>query len=102
MATTFTAVKSWTTGGANGRRLKVRQGSMVTDGNDGASAGDIPASVFNLTSVEEVSAAVKDDNTLVVVCAPAINKASILGKAAATAAAADIPAGTYNIMVKGT
>src|SRR5690242_18612871 len=68
---------------------------ITTDGSDGAAAGDIPASLFGLTFIEDASAAVKDDNSLIVVVAPAYDGKSLLGKAAATAAAADIPAGNY-------
>ncbi len=68
---------------------------MTTDGSDGASALDIPASVFGLTFIESAHPAVKSDNTLIVVVAPAYDGKSLLGKAAATAAAADIPSGTY-------
>lgn len=74
---------------------------MTTDGNDGASAGDIAASVFGLTLIEEATPAVKSDNTIVVVVAPAYAGTSLLGKAAATAAAADIPSGDYLLTVKG-
>lgn len=74
---------------------------MTTDGGDGASAGDIAASVFGLTVIEDCSPAVKSDNTLVVVVAPAYDGTSLLGKAAATAAAADIPSGTYKLTLRG-
>lgn len=80
---------------------KILIGVMTTDGNDGASALDIPAVTFGLKVIESCSAAVKSDNTLVVVCAPAYDGLSLLGKAAATAAAADIPSGAYNIIVRG-
>lgn len=84
---------------------KTLLGILTTDGNDGASAGDIPASTFGLTVVEEISPAVKSDNSLIVVLAPAYNASnagtSVIGKAAATAAAADIPSGTYAVTVKG-
>lgn len=84
---------------------KTLMGIMVTDGNDGASAGDIPASTFGLTVVEEISAAVKSDSSIIVVLAPAYSatneSSSVIGKAAATAATADIPSGTYAVTVKG-
>lgn len=75
--------------------------TLVTDGSNGASAGDIPASLFGLTFIERAYPAVKSDNTLIVVLAPAYNNASLLGKAAATAAPADIPSGTYTVTVFG-
>lgn len=80
---------------------KIIVATMTTDGNDGASAGDIPASVFGLSFIEAASPAVKDDNSLIVVVAPAYDGKSLLGKAAATAAAADIPSGTYLLTVEG-
>lgn len=84
---------------------KVLPGIMITDGGDGAAAGDIPASIFGLTVVEEISPAVKSDSSIIVVLAPAYSatneSTSVLGKAAATAAAADIPSGTYAVTVKG-
>ena len=101
MATTFTRI-----GGRTGQyppsgARKIYSGTLVTDGTDGAAAGDIPASVFGLTKLEEVSPLVKSDNTLAVVAVPAYNGESLLGKAAGTAAPADIPAGTYAVTVKG-
>jgi hypothetical protein len=74
---------------------------MTTDGTDGASANDIPASVFGLQFIERCDPAVKNDNTLLVLCAPAFDGKSLLGKAAATAAPADIPSGTYLIVLEG-
>ena len=75
--------------------------TIVTDGNDGAAAGDIPASTFGLTYIERSFPAVKSDNTLIVVTAPAYDGLSLLGKAAATAAPADIPSGTYKVTLVG-
>lgn len=80
-------------------------GTIVVDGSIGSAAGDIPASVFGLTVIEEVSSAVKSDNSLIVVLAPAysatVASSSVIGKAAATAATANIPSGTYQLTVKG-
>ncbi len=75
--------------------------TLTTDGSDGASAGDIPASVFGLAFIESASPAVKSDNSIIVVVAPAYAGTSLLGKAAATAAAADIPSGDYKLTLVG-
>lgn len=101
MATTF-ARSSYRAGQypPSGPR-KVIYGAITTDGTDGASAGDIPASLFGLSVIEEVEPLVKSDNTLIVVASPAYNGASLLGKAAATAAPADIPSGTYKTAIRG-
>ena len=75
--------------------------TFVTDGTDGASANDIPASLFGLQYIESCEGAVKSDNTLLVACAPAFDGKSLLGKAAGSAAPADIPSGTYSIILEG-
>jgi hypothetical protein len=75
---------------------------MTVDGTVGALPNDIPASVFGLRKLLSASAAVKSDNTLVVACGPAYDQASLLGKAAASAAPANIPAGQYAISLIGT
>ncbi len=80
---------------------KIIDAIYVAGGSDGASAGDILATLFGLVFIESASPMVKDDNTLIVVVAPSYDGASLLGKAAATAAAADIPAGTYKLRLEG-
>ena len=81
------------------RKLIVAE--YVAGGSDGAAAGDIPASVFGLSFIESATPMVKSDNTLIVVVAPTYDGGSLLGKAAATAAPADIPAGTYRFTLIG-
>lgn len=80
---------------------KIIDAIYVAGGSDGAAAGDIPASIFGLTFIESASPAVKSDDSIVVVVAPSYDGASLLGKAAATAAAADIPSGTYKLTLTG-
>ena len=104
MATTFTPSTD-STSRVNeyppSSQRKLITGTLVTDGTDGAAAGDIPASLFGLSTIEKAEPLVKSDNTLIVVAMPAYNGASLLGKAAATAAPADIPSGTYKTLVYG-
>ena len=76
-------------------------GVITVDGTVGALPNDIPASTFGLSFIERASPAVKDDNTLIVVCESSFDGASLLGKAAASAAPANIPAGNYLIEVFG-
>lgn len=83
-----------------GRRVVV--GVLTVPGTDGAAALDLPASLFGMNTIDEVSPLVKSDNTLIVTAAPAYDGLSVLGKAAATAAAADIPAGDYAVTLKGS
>ncbi len=82
-------------------RRKQLTGTAVAAGTEGAAAGTIPASIFGLTKVERCSKFVKNDNTLIVSAAPAFDGTSVLTKAAASAAPAAIPAGTYAVTVEG-
>lgn len=75
--------------------------TMVCDGVAGDLANFIPASVFGLKFIEACGPAVKNDNTLIVTCSPVFDGSGLVGKAAATAALAAIPAGTYNITLEG-
>jgi hypothetical protein len=75
--------------------------TMVCDGVAGDLANAIPASLFGMSFIESCGPAVKSDNTLVVVCSPVYAGTSLVGKAAATAALAAIPAGTYTITLEG-
>lgn len=106
MATTFTVVARRDGGFPPSRLVTEVFGLMVTDGNDGAAADDIAASVFGLNRIEKVSPAVKSTGDLIVVVAPNYSatgeSTSIVGKAAATAAQADIPAGTYALTITGS
>lgn len=80
---------------------KIIDAILSTDGSNGAAADDIPASLFGLSFIEWASPAVKSDDTLIVVVAPAYDGASLLGKAADTAAPADIPSGDYKLTLVG-
>jgi|SRR5215475_5095731 len=80
---------------------KIVEAQMVCDGVAGDLANFIPASVFGLRFIESCSPAVKSDNTLVVVCSPLYDGSGLVGKAAASAALAAIPAGTYGITIEG-
>jgi len=80
---------------------KIIEASMVCDGVAGDLANFVPASVFGLKFIESCGPAVKNDNTLIVICAPLFDGSGLVGKAAASAALAAIPAGTYFITLEG-
>lgn len=80
---------------------KIIEATMVCDGVAGDLANFIPPSLFGLRFIESCSPAVKNDNTLIVVCAPLFDGSGLVGKAAASAALAAIPAGTYFITIEG-
>lgn len=101
MATTFVQDNDQTRAEVIPRARKTVVGQLTTDGGDGAAAGDILASLFGLSFIEKAEPLVKSDNTLIVVVAPVYAGTSLIGKAAATAAAADIPSGTYQAVIYG-
>lgn len=80
---------------------KVITGVLTMSGGEGQAADDIPASLFGLTKIEGARPLVKSDDSIIVVVAPAYSGGSLLGKAAATAAAADVPAGDYRAVIYG-
>lgn len=98
---TYTLKVNWAEGGQHNQQQLVRRGLLVVSGTEGAAAGDIPASLFSLRHLSEVGPLVKNDNTLVVVAGVAHDRGSILGRAAGTNGAANIPAGTYHVTVRG-
>lgn len=83
----------------NPRKLIV--GTLTVDGSKGGTAGDIPASLFGLLKIERSEPLIKDDNTLIVVTSRVFDGTSLVGKAAATAALANIPSGNYRAHIFG-
>lgn len=104
MATTFTPnvnsrVAEYPPTGAR----RIISGTLVTTGGDGAAAGDIPASLFGLSKIEEGGKAVKSDNTVVTDTAPSYDGTSLLtlGAPDGGCTPSDLASGTYAITVKG-
>ena len=81
-----------------GRKIIV--GVLTTDGSDGAVKDVIKAGAFGLRVIEEVSHLAKTDETTLVHAAPSKTGLSLIGFNAA-GAAANIPAGDYNVTVRG-
>jgi hypothetical protein len=81
------------------RTFKVLSGTLVTAGGDGAALGDIPASVFGLTYIEESSPLIDEELNMFITC-PVMNGGSIVVKSN-TEVPADLAGGTYRITVKG-
>src|SRR6266478_3851669 len=79
---------------------KIISATVVCDGTVGGAANDILASLFGMTFIEVASPLIKSDNTLIVDASPAYDGKSLLGKAAGTAAPANIPSGTYNVVLE--
>lgn len=77
-ASAVTRINSWTRGGTNGRRQKVVQADIAGTFTAGTPTNKIPASIFGLTKVEEVSLGVLDDNSRVHALIPSYDGANIL------------------------
>ena len=74
---------------------------ITVDGTVGASPGQIPASLYGLRYIEQVSNLIKSDNSAILPCNESYDGSSLLGVAVATGAPANIPAGTYGIVLEG-
>lgn len=59
-----TILRAWTEAGLYGKELSCRKVSMVLTGQ-GTAANKIPASALDLSVIEQTSAMVKSDNTLI-------------------------------------
>ena len=104
-----TILKTWTEGDGTGKRRKCYRCTLATS-NDGTGQGSatntIPASLFNMSVIEEVTPGVTNGNKLIV-AAPAYDGPSVLlfDVQNATDANRDDPADfintTFRLTVKG-
>jgi hypothetical protein len=94
----------WSEGGTNSRRRNVLVGTLALD-TEGGTAGDIPASTFGLTKIEEVLPLVADDNSAVILAAPSYDGTSLLtleiDEADGSINPVDAPTDTYSCTIKG-
>lgn len=105
MANTTTIATSWTEGSVTGKRRVVYDLVFVADGTKGALANDLPASLFSpannpLSVIEEITGGTISTNATVTMLQPSYDRKSAVCFDA-TFTAANVPAGTYKIMVKG-
>lgn len=101
MAATFTLISDRSRAVDMERVQKVLTGILVISGSIGASEGDIPASVFGLTYIEESGPLVDEDNSAIILTSPSYAGTSLLGRTANADTPADITASSYRITVKG-
>lgn len=76
--TTSTYIKGWTRGGTNGKRQRVIVADLAGTFTAGTVANKILATAFGLKVIEEVIAAVADDNSKLYVLVPEYNGAYLL------------------------
>ena len=103
MANAFTASFSRRFGGPEGKTYLHKVGTLVIDttATGGATAGDLPASMFGLSKITEGGLAVLSDNTKVYPTVPAYNQQSLLVVGGASNAPMDLPNGTYLFTITG-
>ena len=105
--TAVTVRDSWYEGGAPlTKKTKVLSVTMVLTGQGGAT-NTIPASVFGLTTIREVTAVQIADDSLVTIAAPSYDgtKVFLYDISNATDATRDAPVdltGTFRCLIKGT
>ena len=99
IAPTFSPAKSFPTG-YDGERLTSVTGTLVLDGSHGATAGDIPASLFRLSTITQVTGGLNVEGTQAVWFQPAPGGASLLSLNP-SGAPANASADTYTITVTG-
>jgi hypothetical protein len=86
--------------GYNGERLTSITGTLVLDGSHGATAGDIPASLFRLSTITQVTGGLNVEGTQAVWFQPAPGGASLLSLNS-SGAPANAAADSYTITVTG-
>lgn len=103
MANTFTKVTARRYAGPVGKSYLHVQGTLVIDttATGGATAGDLPASLFGLTQIVKGGCAVLSDNSKVYQTVPAYDRTSLLVAGGASNAPMDLPNGSYNIELTG-
>lgn len=72
-----TVVRAWTEGGVTGKERKCLL-VRVLIGNEGGSLGDLPASAFGLTEIEEVSTAMDSGDSAAYTLVPTYARTAIL------------------------
>lgn len=103
MPNEFTATASWRFGGPNGKSFVKKIGTLIIDTTalGGATAGDLPASMFDLQTITQGGFVTLANNTRTYVSVPAYNQASLLVTGGASNAPMDLPNGTYLIEITG-
>jgi hypothetical protein len=103
MANTFTSTSARRFAGPEGKSYLHAVGTLVIDttATGGATAGDLPASMFGLSEIRMGGHAVLSDNTKVYPTVPAYDRGSLLVVGGASNAPMDLPNGTYTVNLTG-
>lgn len=103
MANAFTAVRAWRFGGSNNKSLLLVEGTLVIDttATGGATAGDLPASMFGLAQIIGVATISNDDDSKGWTGSPAYAATSLMVQGGAANVYMDLPNDTYKISLSG-
>jgi hypothetical protein len=103
MANAFTASNGWRFGGTEGKTFLRQLGTLVIDttATGGATAGDLPASMFNLNQITGPVQLTKSDDGKVYVGVPSYDAGSLLILGGASDAPQDLPNATYAVVIDG-
>ena len=103
MANAFTQTYSRRFAGTNGKSLALVKGTLVIDttASGGGAVDDLPASMFGLQKIIACLGIVPDSEDAIIVAGPDYTGDSLLVKAAATNALADLANDTYGITLIG-
>lgn len=103
MANAFTATRAWRYAGPCGKSLLKVEGALVIDTTaiGGATAGDLPASMFGLQEIVGPVAISNDDNSKGWIGVPAYAGTSLMVTGGASNAYMDLPNDTYKVCIQG-
>jgi len=103
MANAFTATRAWRGFGPNGKSILKVEGALVIDttATGGATAGDLPASMFGLREIVGCAAISNDDNSKGWIGVPAYAATSLMVTGGASNAYMDLPNDTYKVCIEG-
>lgn len=103
MANTFTATRAWRYGGSNNKSILMVEGVLAIDTTalGGATALDLPASLFGLAEIIGPAAISNDDNSKGWVGVPDYAAASLMVTGGAANVYMDLPNDTYKVCIQG-
>lgn len=103
MANAFTASKTRRYAGPEGKSILRIEGVLVIDttASGGAAKGDLPASMFGLSTIAACSSIVNDNETKMYPAAPCYDGTSLMVGGGTSQAVMDLPNDTYFLVIEG-
>ena len=103
MSNAFTVDRVVMFGGSVGKSFKKVFGTLIIDttATGGATAGDLPATLFGLAEIQDVGHIINDNNTKVYYGLPSYDKTSMMVSGGSSNAPGDLPNDTYLMSITG-